>query len=42
MATVYRRPDRELKIKQTRYIIFTLILVFVIVFLFKLIFSWTL
>jgi hypothetical protein len=42
MRTIEGNPKKEVKSKQTRYIIFTLLIVIAIIILFQLIFSKTL
>jgi hypothetical protein len=42
MKIIEGNPKREVKVKQARYIIFTIVLVIVIIILFQLIFSKTL
>lgn len=42
MKTIKGNPYKEVKLRQTRYIIFTLLIVIAIIILFQLIFSKTL
>lgn len=42
MKSIETNPQKEVKIKQVRYIIFTIVLVIAIIILFQLIFSRTL